>query len=267
MGVSETIMHSYIKIIFALLAAISVLAPPSLGAALVYTSSQSADFGSKVALEDKDLSRLLYNFSPPPYNSTQAFMYSSQTAPGYVAGDPVYLHRNLSNNVVEIDDIRLTSFSSGIGSYQPGSKVKRGDADLGRLLTGFGPNSYIGFIERGTPGYGWENLVYFHASGTIIPGSSTGGISRGDIRLTAFGGIPAGTAVYENDPDFGYLLTPLTQFAIRFFNANGDQTIDGLPVYDQPDAVYLDISNLKGTDNVTPLSFGFVVVNDIRLSK
>lgn len=262
MGVSDTVKHSYIKIILALSAVLFVLAAPCFGAALVYTSSQSADFGSKVALEDKDLSRLLYNFSPPPYNSSQAFMYFSQAALGYAAGDPVYLHRNLSSSVVDIGDLRLTSSASAYGSYPPGSKVKREDADFGRTLTAFGTSSYIGFIDRGERGYGWEDLVYFHASG-----SSTGGVSRGDIRLTAFGNIPAGTPVYENDPDFGYLLTPLVQFAIRFFNANGDQTLDGLPVYDQPDAVYLDISNLRDIDNVTPESFGFVVVNDIRLSK
>jgi hypothetical protein len=84
-------------------------------------------------------------------------------------------------------------------------------------------------------------------------------VSQGDIRLTPFSNIASRTVVCQGDPDAGRPVTTLVQ-TTRFYNENGDETVSGVPIYDFPDDVYMDLS----LDNASP--YGFVAVNDVRLS-
>lgn len=213
-----------------------------LGGACAY--SGPFEFGSKVVAGDNDIGRLLYNFSQEP-----AVMYWDVDSNGYSIADPVYLHLADASALVVTGDIRLT----GYGNYMPGSKVKQMDIDFGNVLSSFPAGSGIVYTDMcGEPGYSLDDGVYFSADAVLE-------IGEGDLRLTPFSSMAAGTVVCDSDPDAGRQAQLLPQ-TVRFYNENGDEKPDGTPIYDLPDDVYIDIS----LDNTS--LYGFVVVNDVRLS-
>jgi len=213
-----------------------------------------AQFGSKVASGDADLSRLLYSF--PQGQPSLAFWDVSGN--GYTGDDIVYLDI-MSSGVVDAYDIRLTQFNT----HPAGSKVMSGDNDIGKLLLPLpGALSGIYFLDLygNIPGYDGLDRVYILANA----GPDTRTLIN-DIRLSQVGGLAPGTRVLNFHIDHDKLATPMITPApslatIRFFNRNGNFDIWGDPIYDAADDVYLDIS-LDDTSD-----FGFVVPNNLRLS-
>lgn len=213
-----------------------------LGEACAY--SGPFEFGSKVEAGDNDIGRLLYNFSQEP-----VVVYWDVDSDGYDSADPVYLHLADITALIGTGDVRLTRY----GNYMPGSKVRQTDDDLGRTFSLFPSGAGIVYTDlSGALGYSLGDGVYF-STGALPE------IGEGNIRLTPFSNMAAGTVVCDADPDAGRQALPLPQM-IRFYNENGDEEPDGTPIYDLPDDVYIDIS-LDDTS-----AYGFVVVNDVRLS-
>lgn len=202
-------------------------------------------FGSKVANADSDIGRMLYNFE---YQPVLAYWDVGLIKGEFDAEDVVYIHINPNNNIIELDDIRLTRYDN----HFPGSKVAVDDNDINKHLIGFPADSDIVFIDQyGSIGYDLLDPVYFHIN------SSTPQISRLDLRLSYFANGPAGTLVDGHDPDRGLPSTNL-HYKLRFYNVNGNMGSNGKPLYDVPDLMYLDVSDEE--------THGFVVVNNIRLS-
>lgn len=241
-----------------------------LGASLILmlglAGATTLEFGSKVVTGDADEGRLIYNFSTPLHPSLGYWDIGEY--PGvYDKFDPVYLDID-NNSRVDANDIRLTNSVSG----PAGSKV-RGlphDNDINAPLSSLPFN--VSYIELdGIPGY---------SAGDISAGGSNSGdtvyLTKGprtvsnDVRLHKVDGLCAGSKVGDFDPDNDKLVVTMMLFnnspqggpiaTLRFYNANGNYDINGKPVYDGPDQVYLDVS----LPNTSP--YGFVAVNDIRLT-
>lgn len=211
------------------------------------------EFGSKVISGDADEGRLLYSFNKTP---VIAYWDVGPIAGVFDLRDIIYLHIDTSVANTQINDIRLTKY----GNHPPGSKIDDIDNDIDKLLKPFPAGSSIVFIDRsGNIGtnieYNLGDQVYFHVNSLPLDK-----INEGDIRLSSFGNIAAGTLVDDSDPDLGLDAIPLPQNAIRFYNANGNEDQYGTPIYDAPDTIYIDIS----LENTSPM--GFVVANDVRLS-
>jgi hypothetical protein len=211
------------------------------------------EFGSKVEVGDSDIGRLLYNCCP------SVGFWDTNSNGVYDQGDVVYLHMNRTGPDVEAYDVRLSLYNT----LPAGSKVTSADNDINKHLTPL-PVAKIVFLQmNGDPRYNLRDAVYLHINGT------TNSIQPNDIRLTRVLGIAAGTKVINLFPDRNMPITPLMNFpvppggpiaTIRFFNANGNYNATGVPVFDYPDVLYLDIS-IPGT-----IAYGSVSVNDVRLS-
>jgi hypothetical protein len=212
------------------------------------------EFGSKVEVGDSDLGRLLYNCCP------SVGFWDTNINPGvYDQSDVVYLHMNPADSIVDANDIRLSSYNA----LPAGSKVTSEDNDINKLLTPL-PGSKIVFLQmNGDPRYSLDDAVYLHINGL------TNSTQPNDIRLTKVAGMAAGTKVINLHPDNNMPINPLLDFpvppggpiaTIRFFNANGNYNATGVPVFDYPDVLYLDVS-IPGT-----VAYGSVSVNDVRLS-
>lgn len=208
------------------------------------------EFGSKVALGNTDVGNLLYNTAP-------SFMYWDISPVGYGKEDIVYLHLSGTScetcgldAAVSTDDIRITPN----GGLAAGTKVDKGDNDTNMPLIAF-PSCKIKFLDLdGNPGYNFQDPVYLS-----IAGGTT--IETNDIRLNNIDGLHAGTKVNDFNPDHGKnSLIDMPPYSIRFFNANGNYALTGVPIYDSADSVYLDLS----MPPANPI--GFVAVNDVRLS-
>jgi len=208
-------------------------------------------FGSKVSDADWDLGKMLCGFEFRPESQPQvAYWDVGSIKNEFDPLDIAYIHMNPNINFIELNDIRLTKY----GRYLPGSKVAANDNDIQRNLTGFPEGSKIVFVDlSGNRGYDLQDPVYYHIN------DNSSRIGRMDIRLSFFGNRAAGTLVDGIDPDRELPITELRS-AIRFLNLNGNMRSDGKHYYDNEDAIYLDISVEKG-------AYGFVVVNDIRLSR
>ncbi|MCX6678575.1 MAG: hypothetical protein NTU95_11630 [Methanothrix sp.] len=230
-------------------------------------------FSSKVNFNDFDAGNPLYNIC---FNL--GFRDIGKERNIYDEKDPVYLDMAVNaedeNIYVGINDIRLTPFAN----FLPGSKVRRIDADINAPLLYLINWSFVCSELDGNEIYDLRDPLYLHnrtLGNEIVPG---------DIRLTSFRDFIAGTKVMNSDWDAGISVFDLDGLptndmnhiaAIRFYNANGNY-LEGKPVYDSPDAVYLDISffdrytmDLSFIPDVNESyieSMGMVDANDLRLS-
>lgn len=222
------------------------------------------EFGSKVSPGDSDISRMLYGF-PCMANPNVAFRDIGLMTGTYDEGDAIYLDVT-DDRMVSLNDVRLTPF----GNKAAGTKVMLEDNDLGAVLLPL-TNWMIVCRDSGSyRGYCFEDSIYLHNASrgnTTVPG---------DARLIGFSGLAAGTKVKAFNRDCYVLVKPLiakfpaptwgnSAATIRFYNPNGNYDENGKPVYDSPDTVYLDIS-LQGPMPPSVESFGFVAVDDVRLS-
>jgi hypothetical protein len=196
---------------------------------------------------------------------------------------------------VRANNIRLT----GWGNYPAGSYVKPSDSDMGQplgvpplavpppatmpALPSSAPPFQVNFYYLnvvGSQGYDLGDPVYLKVLSPVAPIAMVG---TNDIRITPNAGFPAGSKVSLNDPDAGKFLTlfeaipiasqptggptlawvqgPIARFA--FYNANGNVNPLGLPIYDDGDVVYFDVSPIPGP--TPPISSSVVSPNDIRL--
>lgn len=216
-------------------------------AVLMAIGSAAGDpsYGSKVLPYDADESRALSAFSSAP-----VFAYSDANIRGvFDISDPVYIDVDPSDDAVNENDVRLTPF----GTYPAGSQVRLGDQDYGYKLTPFG----IG----GMPG---AQLVYFDVDGdgaySIVDpvyldvGPEYGRIDAGDVRITGYMTLQAGSRVRDSDPD-NDKPAPVLPGLLCFMNLNGNINSGGWAIYDQGDRIYVD----------TQHPFYTVTVNDIRL--
>jgi hypothetical protein len=224
----------------------------------IASTYESYGFGSKVNLNDWDAGYPLdiscFDFG---------FRDIGKEKGTFDENDPVYLDMNADSRV-SINDIRITSFAL----FPPGSKVTLVDADIDAPLSSLLNWSIVSADKTENEIYDLQDPLYLHDSSLgneIVPG---------DIRLTFFGDLKAGTRVIDSNRDIGIPVFDLMKVmptnytqqvaAIRFYNANGNY-LEGKPIYDSPDAVYLDIS-IPDQNNLDHELMGLVVVNDLRLS-
>jgi hypothetical protein len=109
------------------------------------------------------------------------------------------------------------------------TKVVAGDYDVGRLIKNIPDNAAIGFWDIGlNPNFYDEgDIVYLD-----LP--PIGIINTNDIRLTAFGNLPAGSKVTPSDNDIEKKLLPFRPYTyIGFLNLKGSE------FYDLQDPVYI----------------------------
>jgi hypothetical protein len=125
--------------------------------------------------------------------------------------------------------------------YPFGSKVEKGDTDIGRPLQTLAPPNplpllwSIEYWETGlVAGYDDEDVVYLHY------GPTGGTVNANDVRLTPFDVSPAGSKVKPTDNDIGKPLTP--GFAIAWADINGS-TLQ----YDLEDPVYAHLGQIIGS--------------------
>ena len=205
-------------------------------------------FGSKVALGDTDVQRLIYDFDDIPVPK-----YWNIGPVGYDAGDPVYLDIiRPGDDLVQANDLRLTAFNT----FAAGTKVIAGDSDLDMPLTDLTDWAIVYTDLYGTVGaYDIRDPVYISNS-SPAPYE----ILTNDIRLNRVNTLMAGTKVLDYHPDHEKGASLLIH-TFRFYNVNGNQNAAGNPIYDFEDDVYLDISL-----PFNPI-FGFVAVNDVRLTE
>ena len=223
-------------------------------------SGAMGQFGSKVVTGDMDEGRLLEDFAPPQTPVNVGFWDIGPNPGLFDEGDVAYLHFG-PPGVIAVNDIRLTPFSI----YMAGSKVAPTNNDVGQILTLFPPGTSIAFVDvGGVIGTFYDPMDTVYIDGPLFFGAT----NTGDIRLTPAGDFPAGSIVRNFDLDNNRPLVPLMPPfpgptpcpTIRFYNKNGNVNFLGVPIYDSPDDVYLDIS-------VTPVPpFGFVTPNAVRLN-
>lgn len=261
-----------------LIAITMILALPSLA---IMPSSPCCIFGSKVIFEDADEGHPL-NFCCHGLGYNDIGSENNE----YDENDPVYLDMD-ADRIVSANDIRITPFATPLAIYVPGSKVKRTDADINAHLKNF-INWSIAYLDlNGDNAYGMHDPLYLHDR------SRGNHLISGDIRLAFFQEYFPGSRVINHSPDansssidlMGINTTngtaPVQVVGIRFFNVNGNY-LDGFPVYDLPDAVYLniidtnksineDLGGLKDIEDIENAKcikgiVGSVRANDLRIS-
>jgi len=262
-----------------ILITIMILALPSLA---IIPSSPCCIFGSKVIFEDADEDNPL-NFCCHGMGYNDLGSENDE----YDENDPVYLDMD-ADRIVSVNDIRITPFATPLAIYMPGSKVKRIDADINAHLMNL-INWSIAYLDlNGDNLYGLQDPLYLHDR------SCGNHLLSGDIRLTFFQEYFPGSRVINYSPDanlssidlMGINTTngtaPIQVVEIRFFNANGNY-LDGFPIYDLPDAVYLniidpnesiiedlrDIEDIEDIEDIKCIKgiVGSVGPNDLRLSR
>jgi len=237
-------------------------------------------FGSKVTFGDEDEGNPL-NFCCHGFGFNDIGTEKNV----YDENDPVYVDMD-ADKIISINDIRITPFLTPFAIYIPGSKVTRTDADINASLEDLTDWS-IAYIDLNVDNiYDLLDPLYLHDK------KRGNYIVSGDIRLTFFDGYFPGSRVTNYSADFNsssldlmgiYATTikPADLAEIRLFNANGNY-LNGFPIYDWPDAVYLHIvapnetnlENLKDLGKLEDIEdikcmrgiIGSVGVNDIRLS-
>lgn len=131
------------------------------------------------------------------------------------------------------------------GNLVFGSKVQPQDIDLSRSLSPFCAAPKFAFIDLNDDGIPEANEpIYVHITHASLVAFRVEKLQVGksDVRLTPFGGYPAGSQVAEADPDYGKDLLILgTLFCpvpaeLRYLDADGDGA------YSLPDPVYLQFN-------------------------
>lgn len=141
-----------------------------------------------------------------------------------------------------------TSASLASDEMQYGSKVMWNDVDESGALSPFYMGPEFAFWDGGIVGvFDRNDVVYIN----INPSDDV--VSENDIRLTHFGGLPAGSQVAKADNDIGKQLTKFgtataPRAELRFLDAAGDRA------YNLEDPIYL---------NVVP---GEINSNDVRIT-
>jgi len=218
----------------------------------------SHSFGSKIYAGDSDFGYPLDGTCP-----SLGFIDIGKIHGVYDEQDPVYFKMD-SYHTISINDIRLTPFAI----FPAGSKVAETDMDVDSPFTELHNWSLAYFDFDGNGIYSLMDPVYLHnkSIGDIL--------APNDIRLTRYNVFKAGTRVTAFDADAGLYVFDLMTIApayyidqlaaIRFYNRNGNY-IDGSPVFDRPDVLYMDIS-LPDQTHSNGKSMGLGIANDLRLS-
>ncbi len=227
----------------------------------------SSQFGSKVDNVSPDLGLPLVDFGGSQVPIDIGYWDIGPNPGIFDDGDMVYLHFGSTvPTTINANDIRLTS---GL-SYPAGSKVSPSGVDLGQPLKPLpAPPLVAGiyFMDLGgsSPGYDFGDPIYLK---TLLPAGLT---VTNDVRLSVVDTLTAGSKVLNHEIDHNKQIIPMivgfpimppiwpgNMATIRFYNANGN-TMNGIPIYDYGDPVYIDVP-------FSPLSPGVVSVNDVRLS-
>lgn len=109
-----------------------------------------------------------------------------------------------------------------------GTKVVPGDYDIGRLIKNM-PDAAMGFWDVGP-----NPNVYDEGDVVYLDLPPFGIVNANDIRLNAFGNLPAGSKVTPSDNDIGKSLLPFRPYTyIGFLNLKGSE------FYDLEDPVYI----------------------------
>jgi hypothetical protein len=232
---------------------------------LSITSAQAYQFGSKVVAGDGDVGIYLEDF--PLGKGPVITWWDCGTAQGSFDDEDVLYLDTEPLGTVSANDVRLTPY----GSYSVGSKVTAKDNDVGKTL--FAADCPVVYANLfGGPGYDFEDPIYIK---TQAPQSPPGPLGTNDVRLMAIKGLTAGSRVHDSDLDFGKPTATLYDppyaspaagpaATIRFFNANGNLQDNNLfSLYDRPDTVYLDISNVPDTASIMA---GWNTPNNVRMS-
>lgn len=237
--------------------------------------ASSYDFGSKVDNTSPDLGLPLVDFGGSQVPIDIGYWDVGPNPNIFDEGDMVYLHFGSAVPATSNpNDIRLTT-NTDLG-LNAGSKVTASDIDCGKPLMPLSApplTAGIYFMDLGgsSPGYDVNDLIYIKI---LLPSGIT---TTNDVRISGVDvnkdgtiDLPAGTRVLDYDEDHNRLIIPMiigfpifppvwTGVAtIRFYNANGN-TMNGIPIYDYGDDVYIDVP-------FSPLSPGVVSVNDVHLT-
>jgi hypothetical protein len=149
---------------------------------------------------------------------------------------------------IVISSLLLIAGIAMASQYQFGTKVVATDKDIGKPLFAMPVGTDILYWDTGVvPGYDDSDVVYLAPSKSPpIPPTF---VAANDLRLTPFGGLPAGSKVTPADNDIGM---PLSAFppghAIHYLDLFGSTN------YDLADPVYFN----KG--------LAFTTINDVRLN-
>ncbi|ABK14183.1 MAG: hypothetical protein H5T42_04515 [Methanothrix sp.] len=246
----------------------------TVGFVILIGVASSYDFGSKVDNTSPDLGYPLVDFGGSQVPIDIGYWDVGPNPQIFDEDDMVYLHFGSAvPTTINANDIRLTT-RSDLG-LNAGSKVRASDIDCGKpLLPLPAPPLTAGIyfmdLYGSSPGYDVNDLIYLK---TLLPAGIT---ATNDVRLSNavhYNGtvLSAGTKVLDFHADHNRLIIPMiigfpiyppvwqeSIATIRFYNANGN-TMNGVPIYDYNDEVYIDVP-------FSPLSPGVVSVNDVHLT-
>lgn len=232
----------------------------------------SAGFGSKVDNTSPDLGYPLVDFGGYQVPIDIGYWDVGPNPHIFDKDDMVYLHFGSAvPAAISVNDIRLTTR----GELKAGTKVQEGDMDYNNQLKPLPASPLtagIYFMDLGgsSPGYDFEDLIYLKI---LLPGgiTVTNDVRLSDVMEKTGTLLPAGTKVLDFNDDHNRLIIPMiigfpiyppvwqeSIATIRFYNVKGN-TMNGIPIYDYEDPVYIDVP-------FSPLSPGVVSVNDVRLT-
>ncbi|WP_369424791.1 hypothetical protein [Methanothrix sp.] len=237
----------------------------------------SAGFGSKVDNTSPDLGYPLVDFGGYQVPIDIGYWDVGPNPHIFDEDDMVYLHFGSAvPATISANDIRLTT-RADLG-LNAGSKVRASDIDCGQQLIPLPAppltaGIYFMDLSGSSPGYDVKDLIYLK---TLLPSgiTATNDVRMSDVDENKDGiiDLPAGTKVLDYHADHNRLIIPMiigfpiyppvwqeSIATIRFYNANGN-TMNGIPIYDYGDPVYIDVP-------FSPLSPGVVSVNDVRLTE
>ncbi|MCQ8903949.1 MAG: hypothetical protein NQU42_07655 [Methanothrix sp.] len=246
----------------------------TVGFVILIGVASSYSFGSKVDNVSPDLGRPLVDFGGTQVPIDIGYWDVGPNPQIFDEDDMVYLHfGSRVPATISANDIRLTN-SSNLG-LNAGTKVGASDIDCGKpLLPLPAPPLTAGIyfmdLSGSSPGYDIKDLIYLK---TLLPSgiTATNDVRLSDVTEKVGTTLCAGTKVLDYDDDHNRLIIPMiigfpiyppvwqeSIATIRFYNANGN-TMNGVPIYDYNDDVYIDVP-------FSPLSPGFVSVNDVHLT-
>ncbi|MGB9902591.1 hypothetical protein [Methanothrix sp.] len=246
----------------------------TVGFVILIGVASSYDFGSKVDNASPDLGYPLVDFGGSQVPIDIGYWDVGPNPQIFDEEDMVYLHfGGAVPTTINANDIRLTT-RSDLG-LSAGTKVIASDIDCDKPLKPLPAppltaGIYFMDLYGSSPGYDFNDAIYLK---TLLPAGIT---ATNDVRLSDIVHydstvLPAGTRVLDYHADHNRLIIPMiigfpiyppvwqqSIATIRFYNANGN-TMNGIPIYDYNDYVYIDVP-------FSPLSPGVVSVNDVRLT-